>query len=85
MDGSSVVFDGGPATSNGAVTMTNMHGDVLYQTGMSVGAYPRNNLVASYHWFGGAVNVNAGFFAVIWGPAGIMRIDTTGYGPPAAP
>jgi hypothetical protein len=66
-----ITFDGSDTAGAGNVTVANVYGDLLYDFTL---ATPVAKQGAAYHYYGGAQQVTAGTFTVIWNVNGLMQI-----------
>jgi len=66
-----ITFDGTDTAGAGNVTVANVYGDLLYDFTLST---PVAKQGAAYHSYGGAQQVTAGTFTIIWNVNGLMQI-----------
>jgi hypothetical protein len=69
--GSAITFDGADTAGAGNVTVANVYGDLLYDFTL---ATPVAKQGCAFHSFGGAQQVTAGTFTIIWNVNGLMQI-----------
>jgi hypothetical protein len=66
-----VMLDAADTAGGGNVTLSNVYGDLVYDTAVTT---PVTNLAIGYHSYGGsAQGVTAGTFTIIWHANGIVR------------
>lgn len=66
-----VMFDAADITGTANVTLANVYGCLVYDDTITGGTVVDQGI--SYHWFGGAQQVTAGLFSVLWHANGINR------------
>jgi hypothetical protein len=66
-----ITFDGADTAGGGNVSLSNVYGDLLYDSTL---ATPVANQGCAYHSYGGPQQVTAGTFTVIWNVAGLMQL-----------
>lgn len=71
------MFDAADLAGGGNVTLTAVHGCLVYDNSVTAGTGGVAKQGCSYHWFGGPQSVTAGTFTVIWHANGIQRYTLT--------
>jgi hypothetical protein len=66
-----ITFDGTDTAGSGNVSVAGVYGDLLYDFTL---ATPVAKQGAAFHYFGGAQQVTAGTFTVIWNANGLIQI-----------
>lgn len=67
-----VMFDATDLSGGGNVTLSNVHGALVYDDTISGGTVANQGV--SFHYFGGAQSVTAGTFTIVWHANGLFRI-----------
>jgi hypothetical protein len=65
-------FDADNTTHSNTVTLTDVHGCLVFDDTISAGTVADQGV--SFHYFGGAQSVTAGTFTIVWHANGLFRI-----------
>ena len=68
--GAVATFDSDDTAGAGNVTIAGVQGDLVYDDALTT---PVAKQALGYHWYGGAQQVTAGTFTVIWNALGVIR------------
>lgn len=68
--GAVAMLDADDTAGAGNVTITGVQGDLVYDDALTT---PVAKQALGYHWYGGAQQVTAGTFTVIWNSLGVIR------------